>query len=150
MDQVTRVFRVRSTVVYNVAAPATVGIVLLLVGLRTSAGHPAYGGLIALAGVSQFVVAYRCDKLGAYVEEPFLVVRNVFRTRRVAWDSITDLRLLSGSVVWVFLEGGTKFPIWGMSCYPIGKGYVPLVAMMNELREIAAERRASAPPAPSN
>jgi hypothetical protein len=32
-------------------------------------------------------------------------------------------------------------PDLGMSCYPIGKGYVPLIAMLNELRAIAVERR---------
>jgi hypothetical protein len=146
-----RVFRVRSTVAYNVAASATIGIVLLLFGLWTSTtGHPAWGGLVALVGVSQGLVAYRCLKLGAYVEDSFLVVRNVFRTRRFAWDSIADFHLRSGSVVWVYLTSGRKLPIWAMSCYPIGWGYVPLVAMMNELRAIAVEHRSPEPSAGSN
>ncbi len=75
------------------------------------------------------------------MEDECLLVRNAFRTHRIAWDSISELRLVSTMTVWAFLTDGTKVHIVAMTCYPFGRGYVPLIARLYELRAIAAERR---------
>jgi hypothetical protein len=142
MNQQMRVFRVESTVASNAMTGVVLGGASVLLGLlETHRGNLAFGVLAVLAAVVFLALAYRYAKMGAYVEESCLVVRNPLRTHRLEWNSITGFRFLSTTTAWVYLEGGRKIPIWGMSCYPMGKSYVPLISMIDELRAVASEHR---------
>jgi hypothetical protein len=128
-----------------IAAATTWGVlavVALTLGVANWIGDRVLvGGLAVLAGMLLAVLSYRCTMLGAYIGEEQLMVRNTFGTYRVSWDAIEDFRLLSTSTVWVFMKGGKRRPIWGLSAPMIGRDFLRLAPMIDDLRAITAERR---------
>jgi hypothetical protein len=142
----TRAFRANGAVESEVAVTGLLGTAALLVGLwKMTQGHPAYGVLLVSAGVFLFYVGYRSSKMGAYVEDEHLVVRNYFRSHRLPWNAIADVRLVGKGATWVFLKDGRKVLIWAMNDFGIWKVDVALMAMIDELRAIAVERGVSDP-----
>src|SRR5262245_42031770 len=81
---------------WNIASSIVLGVPALVCG-GLAAGLVAKGPgqvLFGVGSVALFAGAVRVFTVGVYAKDDHLVVRELFHTRRLAWDSIEGARLI--------------------------------------------------------